>query len=89
MLAETSKPVAIGRIWLAGGDGDLLRRVGATEPPRFPLRGRDLKAAGVPSGPALGGMLRAMRDWWLEGGCVADAEACRSELARRLAGEAN
>jgi poly(A) polymerase/tRNA nucleotidyltransferase (CCA-adding enzyme) len=30
--------------------------------------------------------LRAVRAWWLTGGCVADAEACRARLAEIIAG---
>jgi hypothetical protein len=54
--------------------------------PVFPLAGRDLAAAGLPAGPAMGILLRELRAWWLAGGCRADAAACRAELARRLAG---
>jgi hypothetical protein len=54
--------------------------------PVFALHGRDLKAAGVPPGPAMGALLRDLRAWWMQGGCVADAEALRAELRRRLAG---
>ena len=31
-------------------------------------------------------LLRAVRDWWMAGGCVADRAACRAELARLVAG---
>jgi poly(A) polymerase/tRNA nucleotidyltransferase (CCA-adding enzyme) len=36
----------------------------------------------VPEGPAVGGLLRAVRQWWMDGGCVATRAACLSELAR-------
>jgi poly(A) polymerase len=29
-------------------------------------------------------LLRSVRQWWLNGGCAADAAACRTELARLL-----
>jgi hypothetical protein len=29
-------------------------------------------------------LLHAVRQWWLDGGCVSDKEACRAELIRRL-----
>ncbi|NKC31965.1 hypothetical protein HEQ75_13950, partial [Roseomonas sp. BU-1] len=78
------------RAWLAeardGQDRGALRaRLVATPPPVFPLLGRDLMALGLPPGRAVGAWLAALRAWWLEGGCVADHEACLAELRRRLA----
>jgi len=52
----------------------------------FSLEGRDALALGVPPGPAVGELLRAVRAWWMDGGCRAGAAACRAELARRVAG---
>jgi poly(A) polymerase len=46
--------------------------------PVFPLQGRDLQALGLMPGPAMGALLQQVRDWWREGGCVADAAACRA-----------
>jgi hypothetical protein len=48
----------------------------------FPLEGRDVLALGLSEGPRVGALLRAVRQWWLDGGCVADAAACRGALAR-------
>lgn len=84
-LADTPKETLLGAAWLAGRSRALHGRILRMEEPVFPLKGRDLAAAGVAPGPAIGSMLRTMRAWWLEGGCRADAAACRSELARRLA----
>ena len=84
-LADTPKDVLTGRLWLAGYGPRSRQLVETVEVPVFPLHGRDLRAAGMSSGPALGAMLRALRNWWLEGGCVADAAECRAELKRRLA----
>jgi hypothetical protein len=53
--------------------------------PVFPLSGRDAVALGVLPGPAVGALLGQVRDWWMAGGCVAGAEACRAELARLAA----
>jgi poly(A) polymerase/tRNA nucleotidyltransferase (CCA-adding enzyme) len=91
ILADTPAPEAlIGRTWLAGGEGpdwDRLRtRLAATEVPVFPLEGRDALALGMLPGPAVGRLLRDLRAWWMDGGCRADAAACRAELARRIAG---
>ncbi len=82
-LAGESREVLLGRVWLAGGDADLLARLSAMPAPAFPLRGRDLRAAGVPAGPEMGALLRALRDWWLAGGCTGDV---RAELRRRTDG---
>ena len=45
-------------------------------------------ALGVRPGPAVGTLLRAVRQWWLDGGCTADWAACEAELARRTCAEA-
>ena len=84
-LADTAKDVLIDRVWLAGGDAGLRARLAALEVPVFPLQGRDLRDAGVAAGPRLGTLLRALREWWLAGGCTADRAACLAELRRRLA----
>jgi poly(A) polymerase/tRNA nucleotidyltransferase (CCA-adding enzyme) len=85
-LADVPKPVLVGACWLALRSDALRARLGAMPVPVFPGAGRDLAAAGVPAGPAMGALLRELRGWWLDGGCRADAGACRAELARRLAG---
>jgi poly(A) polymerase/tRNA nucleotidyltransferase (CCA-adding enzyme) len=85
-LADAPKEVLLGAAWLAGRGAALRARIAAMKVPVFPLAGRDLAAAGLPAGPAMGALLRELRAWWLAGGCRADAAACRAELARRLAG---
>jgi hypothetical protein len=50
--------------------------------PVFPLEGRDVVARGVPAGPRVGALLRDVRQWWMDGGCVADRSACLAQLAR-------
>lgn len=80
LLADTPNAIAAGRAWLAG-QLELAARLVAMPRPVFPLRGRDL--AGLAEGPAMGALLRDLRQWWLDGGCVADAAACRAELRRR------
>jgi poly(A) polymerase/tRNA nucleotidyltransferase (CCA-adding enzyme) len=86
LLADTPADALIDRLWLEGGDAGLRARLAATPRPVFPLAGRDAVALGVKPGPQVGRLLRAVRDWWLAGGCVADAHACRTELARRCRG---
>ena len=87
-LADETAEVLVARSWLAqdGQPGwDALReRIEATPVPAFPLRGRDLLALGLRPGPELGRLLAAARDWWRQGGCVADAATCL-DYARRAA----
>nr|WP_245215283.1 CCA tRNA nucleotidyltransferase [Pararoseomonas baculiformis] len=59
-------------------------RIAAMPVPVFPLQGRDAIALGVKPGPEMGRLLAETRRWWLEGGCTADAEACRSRLAELM-----
>ena len=78
----------IDRSWLAGGAAPewaaLRARLAASPAPLFPLEGRDVLALGVAEGPRVGALLRAVRQWWLDGGCTAGADACRAELARQV-----
>ncbi len=89
-LAEEPGDILIDRSWLAGGAAPewaaLRARLAATPRPVFPLEGRDVLSLGVAEGPQVGVLLRAVRRWWLDGGCTATPDACREELARRLAG---
>jgi poly(A) polymerase len=88
LLAGETRELLIDRAWLAGGDAAdwiaLRARLAALPRPVFPLEGRDVLALGEPEGPRVGVLLRAVRQWWLDGGCVAGEEACRRELARRM-----
>ncbi|MFL5281496.1 MAG: CCA tRNA nucleotidyltransferase [Rhodopila sp.] len=83
LLADHRPADLIDRVWLDRGSAELRQRLAATKRPVFPLIGRDVVALGVPQGPRVGDLLRQVRQWWLDGGCVADATACRAELARR------
>ena len=89
LLADAPPGSAPGRAWLAQADtpdGDwpaLHIRLDALPRPRFPLAGRDALALGLPPGPAVGALLADVRAWWMAGGCVATAAACRAELAAR------
>ncbi len=81
-LADTTRDILINRAWLDGAVS-LISRLEAAEKKVFPIQGRDLKRAGVPDGPELGRLLRDLRGWWLQGGCVADADEILAELAKR------
>ena len=85
-LADVAPDVLAGRSWLAQGlAGATLRaRLAGAERPVFPLAGRDLVELGLAPGPAMGEWLRRARAWWLAGGCVADAAACRAQVAAWL-----
>ncbi|HEY1856711.1 CCA tRNA nucleotidyltransferase [Acidocella sp.] len=85
--AEPAEILA-GRTWLAlGADWAPLRtRLAATKRPVFALQGRDLQALGLRPGPSMGAALKRVHEWWRQGGCVADAEACRN-YARELVSE--
>ena len=63
---------------------ELLRLAKSWKPPRFPLRGRDLLAAGIAPGPQVGTLLAALEAWWIKGDFRASVAQCRVELRRRL-----
>ncbi len=88
LLADAPNEMLIDRAWLAGGNAPewaaLRARLAATPHVVFPLEGRDVLALGEPEGPRVGVLLRAVRQWWLDGGCIADKTACRAELMRRM-----
>ncbi len=51
------------------------------QPPRFPLGGADVMALGLPAGPRVGELLRALEAWWIAGDFSADGGALRAKLA--------
>jgi poly(A) polymerase len=79
--ALEAEPAVIlsGRTRIAPGDdwGPIRARLEAMRRPVFALQGRDLQALGVVPGPAMGALLQQVHEWWRQGGCVADAAACR------------
>jgi poly(A) polymerase len=81
LLADHLPADLMDRTWLDGA-ADARRRLSKMARPVFPLEGRDVVAAGIPAGPLVGALLRDVRRWWLDGGCVADRTACLTELAR-------
>ncbi len=84
LLADTPHEVLAGRIWLVGGPGALRRRLEEQRRPVFPLQGKHALSLGAQPGPPVGEALRKVRDWWLQGGCVADEAACLARLAEVL-----
>ncbi len=85
LLADTPRDILLGRAWLAGVGESARQKLLTAFAPVFPLQGRDLTALGVLPGPEMGLILRDLRQWWLDGGCLADRAACLSELRRRRA----
>ncbi len=83
LLADAPAGSVAGRAWLAGHA--MTDRLAALPRPVFPVEGRDVVQLGIPSGPAVGAHLRAVRAWWMAGGCRADRAACLDELRAELA----
>lgn len=81
LLADHEPADLIDRTWL-DADADVRRRLSAMSRPVFPLEGRHVVALGIPAGPAVGALLRDVRQWWLAGGCSADRAACLTKLAQ-------
>jgi poly(A) polymerase len=88
LLADTPAEMLVDRTWLDGGEDEgwesLRTRLRLLPRPVFPLEGRDVVALGVTPGPRVGKLLRAVRAWWLAEGCVANASACRDQVAESL-----
>ncbi len=86
LLADTDRDLLIDRAWLHGGAAPewlaLRQRLLGSAIPVFPLEGRDVLALGEFEGPRIGILLRAVRRWWLDGGCIAGPDECRQTLAR-------
>jgi poly(A) polymerase len=64
--------------------GPLLALAEAWRKPRFPLRGSDVTAHGVPPGPEVGWLLAAVETWWEDGDFRAPRKTCLAELDRLL-----
>jgi poly(A) polymerase len=72
---------AQGRAPLDHPDWQALRDLPATwSVPKFPLTGRDLQAAGLAPGPAMGETLRRLEDWWI----ASDFQPTREDLLKRV-----
>lgn len=63
-----------------------LAQIAAWRQPVFPLTGNDLQALGVAPSPRLGEILRAVEEWWIGGGFVANQAACRT-AAQQMIGD--
>ena len=73
------------RAMLSGKDArDIVAACGSWRRPVFPLKGDDLVKAGIKPGPAMGELLGALENWWIEGDFTAEKQALLEELERRL-----
>ena len=59
---------------------ELVALAAALKPLRFPLKGRDITALGIPPGKRVGELLALVREWWEGGDFAADREACLARL---------
>lgn len=95
LVAEEPADVLAGRIWLhqaaqprtaeeKAAFAKLRHRVCGLTVPAFPVAGRDVLAMGGQAGPEVGRIVGLVRQWWLDGGCHADAQACRAQIALYL-----
>lgn len=69
--------------WARDGDAAWRAVVGLSEawsPPKFPLGGAEVMAAGVPRGPAVGAALRALEAWWVDQDFAPDRAALLDKL---------
>ena len=57
------------------------------QPCRFPLGGADVMALGVPAGPRVGELLRAVEAWWIAGDFAADEAGLRDRLRKLVTPE--
>lgn len=75
--------------WSMTGDAgqwlDLIAAADGWQRPRFPVSGTDVQALGIPAGPAVGGLLSAVENWWIAADFAPDRDACLAELERRAA----
>ena len=85
---ETAYREHILLAWARSGDppdsGAWCKRLALPErwqSPRLPLGGADVMALGVPAGPRVGELLRALEAWWIAGDFAADDGALRAKLS--------
>lgn len=70
----------------AAGDWQaLLRKADGWTAKTLPITGADVLERGVPRGPAVGEILRALEDWWIEGNFTADRRQCLDRLEMAVA----
>jgi poly(A) polymerase len=68
----------------AGGYSRLLKFAEKWTAPKFPLKGADLQAIGVPTGPEMGKLLKRLEEEWVEADFRPDGGALLERAARHL-----
>ena len=58
----------------------MLETADVWEAPTFPVSGADVLAYGIPEGPEVGDLLRAVEDWWIENDFAPDRTALLDRL---------
>ena len=69
----------------AGGYSRLLKFAEEWKAPKFPLKGADLQAIGMPDGPEMGKLLKRLEEEWVEADFRLDGGALLERAARHLA----
>ena len=59
---------------------EMLETASKWKPPTLPVTGADVLARGVPEGPEVGALLRAVEDWWIERDFAPDRAALLEKL---------
>ena len=71
-------------LWAARSDPapwqDALALAAHWTAPAFPIAGRDASTLGIPQGPRIGALLRAVEDWWIAQDFRPDRNACLARL---------
>ncbi len=79
---------AADRTWRASCWRAMLDTVARWENPRFPLRGRDVLAAGIRPGPEVKAILKDVEAWWRREDFRPDRASCLERLAAMTGGTA-
>lgn len=61
---------------------EALATIAAWDNPVFPIKGEDIVKCGVPAGPRVGEILRAVENWWIEGDFHATRAACLEQAKK-------
>lgn len=78
------------QVWMAHSDGrkfdalEILQRALRIERPEFSLRGSDVLALGVATGPGVGAVLAEIETWWEDRDFAPGRDLCLVELKRRV-----
>lgn len=70
----------------SGRWADLLKIVSSWQRPQLPIDGADVMRAGVGQGPAVGKLLGAVEDWWVDAGFPDDRSRALQRLQDIIAG---